>query len=78
MRPLHPKRVALAPDASPITKAFAAGRPLRQVAVTTKKFKHYKGLVTSRSPEDLAAFNAKLTEEVAEGGHQRGSTENAS
>lgn len=27
------------------------------------------GLVTSRSPEDLPAFNAKLVEEVAEGAH---------
>lgn len=29
-----------------------------------------KGLVTSRSPEDLPAFNAKLIEEVREGKHQ--------
>lgn len=29
-----------------------------------------KGLVTSRSPEDLAAFNSKLVEEVMEGKHQ--------
>lgn len=29
------------------------------------------GLVTSRSPEDLPAFNAKLIEEVREGKHQK-------
>ncbi|HEY1663543.1 MAG TPA: type 1 glutamine amidotransferase domain-containing protein [Verrucomicrobiae bacterium] len=29
------------------------------------------GLVTSRSPDDLPAFNAKLIEEIAEGSHQR-------
>jgi len=29
------------------------------------------GLVTSRSPDDLPAFNRKLVEEVAEGQHQR-------
>jgi protease I len=28
-----------------------------------------QGLVTSRSPDDLTAFNAKLLEEVAEGVH---------
>ena len=28
------------------------------------------GLVTSRTPEDLPAFNSKLTEEVAEGKHE--------
>jgi protease I len=28
------------------------------------------GLITSRSPEDLPAFNAKLVEEIAEGVHQ--------
>lgn len=30
-----------------------------------------KGLVTSRSPKDLDAFNAKLLEELAEGKHER-------
>ena len=30
-----------------------------------------QGLVTSRTPDDLEAFNAKLIEEVAEGAHQR-------
>ncbi|HLQ20237.1 MAG TPA: type 1 glutamine amidotransferase domain-containing protein [Tabrizicola sp.] len=30
-----------------------------------------KGLVTSRKPEDIPAFNAKLVEEIAEGTHQR-------
>lgn len=30
-----------------------------------------RGLVTSRSPKDLAAFNAKMVEEVREGVHQR-------
>jgi protease I len=29
------------------------------------------GLVTSRSPKDLAAFNAKMLEEFAEGIHER-------
>ena len=29
-----------------------------------------QGLVTSRSPADLEAFNAKLIEEIAEGAHQ--------
>lgn len=29
-----------------------------------------EGLVTSRSPEDLEAFNAKVIEEVAEGKHE--------
>ena len=28
-----------------------------------------RGLVTSRSPRDLPAFNAKLVEEIAEGEH---------
>jgi protease I len=30
-----------------------------------------QGLVTSRNPDDLPAFNRKLVEEVAEGQHQR-------
>jgi protease I len=30
-----------------------------------------QGLVTSRSPKDLPAFNQKLVEEVAEGQHAR-------
>jgi len=30
-----------------------------------------QGLVTSRKPDDLPAFNAKLVEEVAEGKHAR-------
>ncbi|MBE9375247.1 type 1 glutamine amidotransferase [Saccharopolyspora sp. HNM0983] len=29
-----------------------------------------RGLVTSRTPKDLAAFNAKLVEEIAEGEHR--------
>ena len=29
-----------------------------------------EGLVTSRSPKDLPAFNAKLVEEVYEGKHE--------
>lgn len=29
------------------------------------------GLVTSRSPDDLPAFNAKMIEEIAEGAHMR-------
>jgi protease I len=29
-----------------------------------------EGLITSRSPEDLPAFNAKLVEEVYEGKHE--------
>jgi deglycase len=29
------------------------------------------GLITSRKPDDLSAFNAKLIEEIAEGVHQR-------
>jgi protease I len=28
-----------------------------------------QGLVTSRSPRDLPAFNAKILEEIAEGEH---------
>lgn len=28
------------------------------------------GLVTSRTPDDLPAFNAKVIEEVAEGAHE--------
>ena len=30
-----------------------------------------QGLVTSRKPDDLPAFNAKVIEEVAEGRHER-------
>lgn len=30
-----------------------------------------KGLVTSRKPDDIPAFSAKLVEEIAEGTHQR-------
>jgi protease I len=30
-----------------------------------------QGLVTSRNPDDLPAFNRKLVEEVAEGQHER-------
>jgi protease I len=30
-----------------------------------------KGLVTSRKPDDIPAFNAKLIEEIAEGSHAR-------
>jgi protease I len=30
-----------------------------------------QGLVTSRKPDDLPAFNRKLVEEVAEGQHER-------
>ena len=29
------------------------------------------GIVTSRTPKDLAAFNAKLIEEIGEGRHER-------
>ena len=29
-----------------------------------------KGLITSRDPDDLPAFNAKLIEEFAEGRHE--------
>ena len=32
------------------------------------------GLVTSRKPDDLPAFNAKMIEEIAEGIHQRQAT----
>jgi len=32
------------------------------------------GLVTSRSPDDLQAFNAKMIEEIAEGVHPHGAT----
>lgn len=35
------------------------------------------GLVTSRSPDDLTAFNAKMIEEIAEGEHQRQPTKRA-
>lgn len=30
-----------------------------------------EGLVTSRSPDDLPAFNQELVEEIAEGQHER-------
>jgi protease I len=30
-----------------------------------------QGLVTSRKPDDLPAFNRKLVEEIAEGQHER-------
>jgi protease I len=30
-----------------------------------------KGLITSRSPEDIPAFIAKIVEEIGEGGHAR-------
>jgi putative intracellular protease/amidase len=30
-----------------------------------------RGLVTSRKPDDLPAFNRKVIEEIAEGRHQR-------
>ena len=30
-----------------------------------------QGLVSSRVPDDLPAFNAKLVEEIAEGVHER-------
>jgi protease I len=36
-----------------------------------------RGLVTSRKPDDLPAFNRKLVEEFAEGRHGRGLSENA-
>ncbi len=29
------------------------------------------GLVTSRTPDDLPAFNAKIVEEIAEGAHDK-------
>ena len=29
------------------------------------------GLITSRKPDDIPAFNRKMIEEFAEGGHQR-------
>jgi protease I len=29
-----------------------------------------KGLVTSRKPDDLPAFNKKMIEEIAEGAHE--------
>jgi protease I len=33
-----------------------------------------QGLVTSRKPDDLPAFNAKIVEEFAEGGHEQQAT----
>ena len=36
----------------------------------------YNGLVTSRNPDDIPAFNAKMIEEFAEGRH-RGQAEKA-
>ena len=30
-----------------------------------------EGIVTSRKPDDIQAFNAKLIEEIAEGRHER-------
>ena len=37
-----------------------------------------RGIVTSRTPRDLPAFNAKMVEEFAEGTHQRPTTTGAS
>jgi deglycase len=34
-----------------------------------------KGLVTSRNPDDIPAFNRKMIEEFAEGRHDRGHAE---
>lgn len=51
------------------TDLVNAGVEWRDAEVVTDN-----GLVTSRSPKDLAAFNYKMTEEIAEGVH---STENA-
>jgi protease I len=34
-----------------------------------------KGLVTSRKPDDIPAFNRKMIEEFSEGVHQKGATE---
>lgn len=36
------------------------------------------GIVTSRKPDDIPAFNAKMIEEFAEGVHQRGTQKRAS
>ena len=40
------------------------------VAVADAAVADYDGLVTSRNPDDLPAFNAKITEEFAEGTHE--------
>jgi protease I len=37
-----------------------------------------EGIVTSRNPDDLPAFNRKMIEEIAEGRHQRTTHERAS
>jgi protease I len=44
----------------------AGGEWIDQEVVTDK------GLVTSRKPDDLPAFNRKMIEEIAEGRHERG------
>lgn len=35
------KQVPLAPDLTPVTKAFAPGKPVKRLAVTPKKLKKY-------------------------------------
>jgi protease I len=43
-----------------------AGAKVKDEAVVTDN-----GMVTSRTPEDLPAFNAKIVEEIAEGAHEK-------
>ena len=62
------------PAADTFTATF--GAPVPAATVLDEEVVVDEGLVTSRNPDDIPAFNAKMIEEFAEGRH-RGQAEKA-
>ena len=59
-----PTLIHFGPGARKMLRAHLEEKGVRRPLLVTDK-----GLVTSRRPDDLSAFNAKLVEEIAEGAH---------
>ena len=71
---INPDKLRLEPQAVDFVRAFfAAGKPVGAICHGPWLLVEAdvdQGLVTSRNPGDLGAFNAKLIEEFAEGRHE--------